>query len=77
MLSIWGKYLVTGITERIDNATSKGDAAYLVGEYQMAFGRDWQIWSGRKKDGDGDRSGARNEAPTQTRNLLWGSRNLR
>jgi len=45
-ISIWGKYQGKK-PEVIDRASSPRDAAYLVGEYKMAFGRDWVIWSGR------------------------------
>lgn len=44
-MAIWGRYQDKE-PEKID----EGNAAYLVGEYRMAFGRDWTIWRGRKKD---------------------------
>lgn len=74
MISIWGKWHRTGKTERIDTAASKKDAAYLVGEYQMAFGQDWHVWSGRKQDGN--RDGARNETATTDSYLLRRNSNL-
>ena len=45
-ISIWGKY--RGTVEKIDSASSTSEAAYLVREYQMAYGRDWLVWAGRK-----------------------------
>lgn len=47
-IPIWGKYLVTGKVERIDEARDASEAAYLVREYQMAFGFAWEIWSGKR-----------------------------
>ena len=44
-MAIWGRYL-TNKPEKIDD----GNSAYLVREYVMAFGRDWTIWRGRKRD---------------------------
>ena len=48
-ISIWGRH--HGRTEKIDSATSPRDAAYLVGEYQMAYGREWSVWAGRRDEG--------------------------
>lgn len=48
VIGIWGKY--RGEIERIDQASNEKEAQYLVGEYRLAFGKDWKIWSGRKKD---------------------------
>lgn len=31
-------------TEEIDNADDEGTARYLQGEYQLAYGSDWQVW---------------------------------
>lgn len=45
-ISIWGRY--RGNVEKIDSASSKSSADYLVGEYRMAFGKEWEIWAGRK-----------------------------
>lgn len=45
-ISIWGK-LKGKKPEIIDRASSLREAAYLVSEYQLAFGRDWIIWAGR------------------------------
>ena len=47
-ISIWGRY--QGKIEKLDSATSPRDAAYLVGEYRMAFGHGWQIWAGRRDE---------------------------
>jgi hypothetical protein len=43
-MAIWGRsdYGV----EKIDD----DDSAYLLSEYQLAFGRGWKIWRGRRKD---------------------------
>lgn len=41
---IWGRYNNT--VEVVDRA----DSAYLLAEYQMAFGPRWKLWRGRKKD---------------------------
>ena len=46
-ISIWGKYL-NKKPEVIDRASSPANAEYLVGEYRMAYGRDWVIWAGRR-----------------------------
>lgn len=47
-MTIWGKLKGREI-EKIDTCT-KADAAYLVGEYRMAFSKDWVIWAGLKRD---------------------------
>ncbi len=47
-ITIWGKH--KNKVEPIDTAESKKDAAYLVGEYQLAYGGAWLVWSGLKKD---------------------------
>ena len=47
-IAIWGKY--QGKVERIDTASSQRDASYLVNEYQLAYGRDWTVWAGLKRD---------------------------
>lgn len=46
MIIVWGKY--QGKTEKIDQAANTQEAAYLVNEYQLAFGREWIVWSGKK-----------------------------
>lgn len=46
-MKIWGKY--RGKVELIDTCT-KGEAAYLVGEYQLAYGSQWIVWAGLKRD---------------------------
>jgi len=53
---IWGRYVPNDTVEKIDQASSQKDADYLAGEYRMAFGRDWKIWAGRKKDEPGKES---------------------
>jgi hypothetical protein len=49
-MTIWAKYLPTGRVERIDSC-AKSEVGYMVREYQMAYGRDWQVWAGLKRDG--------------------------
>lgn len=51
VIRIWGRYKKNA-PEVIDEASSQKDADYLVGEYRMAYGRDWIVWAGRKKDGE-------------------------
>lgn len=46
-ISIWGKYK-NNPPEVIDHASSVQEAGYLAGEYRMAYGRDWVVWTGRK-----------------------------
>ena len=46
-MTIWGKY--RGKIEAIDTCT-KAECAYLVGEYRLAYGRDWVVWAGLKRD---------------------------
>lgn len=57
-ISIWYKH-ESGSIEKIDTAYSERAAAYLVGEYRLAFavlpgqhrhGRDF-VWAGKKADG--------------------------
>jgi hypothetical protein len=48
-ISIWGRYM-NKPPEIIDRATSPTGAAFLVGEYRLAFGKDWKIWFGRKDE---------------------------
>lgn len=45
-MAIWGRYKGTGKVEQVDS----GDTAYLLAEYRLAFGKDWILWRGRKKD---------------------------
>ena len=47
---IYGKY--NGNSEEIDATTGYNSAMYLVREYQMAYGNQWQIWA---EDNDGNR----------------------
>ena len=51
-INIWGRYKKAA-PEIIDTAETLKDARYLVGEYRLAFGQDWLIWHGRRKDGEG------------------------
>lgn len=46
-ISIWGQ-LKGHPAEVIDRASSLKEAAYLAGEYRMAYGKDWAVWYGRK-----------------------------
>jgi hypothetical protein len=48
-ISIWGRYL-SKCPEKIDQASSWQVARYLAGEYRMAYGKDWIIWAGPRKD---------------------------
>jgi hypothetical protein len=52
-ISIWGR-LKGKKPEKIDEAASPTGAAFLVGEYRLAFGMDWKIWSGRRDDEPAD-----------------------
>jgi hypothetical protein len=56
-MTIWGKYKNKPI-EKIDQASNQRDADYLVGEYRLAFGRDWIIWAGKKNEMPGSRTGS-------------------
>jgi hypothetical protein len=49
-VKIWGKYKGTGNVEVLDTANNERTAVRLAQEYQAAYGRDWKIWVGRKKD---------------------------
>lgn len=51
VIRIWGRYK-NNAPEVIDEASSQLDADYLVGEYRMAYGRDYLVWAGRRKDGE-------------------------
>ena len=46
-ISIWGQP-EGGPAEVIDRASSMQEAAYLAGEYRMAYGKGWKVWAGRK-----------------------------
>ena len=48
-MKIWAKNIHTGTVENIDEC-SKDGAAYLVREYQIAYGRQWIVWAGLKRD---------------------------
>ena len=47
-ITIWGKY--RGKVEKIDSASTPREAQYLAGEYALAYGRDWQVWAGRRDE---------------------------
>ncbi len=47
MITIWGR-LQGKEKEKIDQACNKKEAKYLVGEYQLSFGKDWVIWAGKE-----------------------------
>jgi len=55
-INIWGRYKKAA-PEIIDTAESMKDAVYMVGEYRSAYGRDWIVWHGRRKDGEGEKDG--------------------
>ncbi|MHC4229457.1 MAG: hypothetical protein ACYSW0_18660 [Planctomycetota bacterium] len=42
MFLIKGSY--NGQTETIDEADTREDALYLLGEYRLAFGQGWRLW---------------------------------
>lgn len=50
VINIWGRLKGQRNPEIIDRAVSVRDASYLLGEYQLAFGKSWKIWIGRKID---------------------------
>ena len=39
---------IVPINNLIDRAGTKRDASYLVCEYQLAYGKDWVVWAGRR-----------------------------
>jgi hypothetical protein len=47
-MKIWGRYL-NNAPECIDDIP-KNDAQHCLYEYKMAFGREWKLWIGRRKD---------------------------
>jgi hypothetical protein len=49
--TIYGSY--RGNTEEIDTAEDLTSAEYLVGEYKLAYGKDWDIWY---EDAQGNRT---------------------
>lgn len=51
VIKIWGRYKKNE-PEVIDEADNQKTADYLVGEYRMAYGRDWIVWAGRKRRED-------------------------
>ncbi len=42
--TIYGAYEHKPSVEVIDHADDEDTARYLVGEYQLAFGSDWDVW---------------------------------
>lgn len=48
-IKIWGKYQ-NGKPEVIDTAQNWKEARSLLQEYRVAYGADWIIWGGLKKD---------------------------
>jgi len=46
---IWAYSKQTGKTELVDTV-SKSEAAFIVREYQVAFGPTFYVWSGLKRD---------------------------
>jgi hypothetical protein len=53
MITIWGSYK-GGEAERIDSATTPKEAEYLLGEYRLAYGKDYYLWIGRKREARND-----------------------
>jgi hypothetical protein len=47
-MKIWGRHL-NNKPECIDDIP-KGDVRRCLREYMMAFGREWKLWIGRRKD---------------------------
>jgi hypothetical protein len=50
-IKIWGKYL-NAAPEVIDTAENLKEAVRYLAEYRMAFGPNYSLWIGRRKDGD-------------------------
>jgi hypothetical protein len=44
---IWGQYKDSK-PEVIDRTTSEREAIYLTCEYQLAYGKDWKVWAGKR-----------------------------
>ena len=36
--------------EKVEENVAKADIVYLVGEYRMAYGSDFSVWAGLKRD---------------------------
>lgn len=49
VIKIWGRYK-SYAPEVIDEADSEKEANFMVGEYRIAFGKDYLVWAGRKRD---------------------------
>jgi len=48
-MNIWAQLKSTE-PEKVEENVPKGEVHYLVGEYRMAYGPDYQIWAGLKRD---------------------------
>jgi hypothetical protein len=46
-IKIWGSYK-SGPIEVLDEADTQEEAQNMAGEYRMAFGAGWTIWTGAK-----------------------------
>jgi len=46
-IKIWGKYQRLPV-EELDEADDQEEAQNMAGEYRMAFGAGWTIWTGAK-----------------------------
>lgn len=46
MVGIYGMY--RGKAEKIDTTSTQREANYLAREYQLAFGREWVIFTAKK-----------------------------
>lgn len=42
MFKIFARY--RGVREEIDSTETEAEAIYLVGEYQLSYGREWLVW---------------------------------
>lgn len=47
---IYGTY--KGRTEELDTAETEKEAEYLTGEYRMAFGAEWSVYSEEKEENE-------------------------
>lgn len=55
-MKIWGR--LKGREPEVVDECSKKEVSYLLGEYRMAFGKDWVLWAGLKREEprDGEQS---------------------
>jgi hypothetical protein len=44
MYEIVGRYGASPVSEVVDEAPTKDEALYLLGEYGLAFGSPWSFW---------------------------------